>query len=223
LYINAFYYEYAFYYDLINKCMFIQNKYTTWYNKIILNARNRIIDGYVEKHHVIPKSLGGTDEISNLVVLTAKEHFVCHLLLTKMTEGLHRRSMWHAAWNMANQKRQYQDRYKVSSRVYEIIKTANAKALSESNRGKSSKNKGRIISAEWRAKLSEANKGKLRSEESRAKQSATITGRTRPARSAEWTANQRLTIAHNRLDCEVCGKNITKSAYTRSHGSKCKG
>lgn len=87
--------------------------------------------------------------------------------------------MWHAAWNMANQRRLYQDRYKVSSRIYEMIRTKNAIALSEANTGKPSKHKGRVITPEWREKLSQANLGKKRSAESVAKQSATMTGRIR--------------------------------------------
>ena len=37
-----------------------------------------------EEHHIIPRCLGGSDDKSNLVKLTAKEHFICHLLLTKI-------------------------------------------------------------------------------------------------------------------------------------------
>ena len=165
--------------------MFIQNKYTTWYNNIIHNAQARITNGYSEKHHIIPKSLGGNNDKSNLVSLTAKEHFICHLLLTKMTTGLHNKSMWHAAWNMANQKRTYQERYKVSSRIYEIIRIANAQALSEENTGKPSKNKGRVLPPEWREKLRQANLGKKRSAESCAKQAATNTGRKRSQEECE--------------------------------------
>ena len=39
--------------------MYLQNKYTTWYYKIINKAKNRTIAGYTEKHHIIPRSLGG--------------------------------------------------------------------------------------------------------------------------------------------------------------------
>lgn len=41
---------------------------------------------YFEKHHIIPKSLGGTDENENLVLLTPKEHFLCHKLLLHITK-----------------------------------------------------------------------------------------------------------------------------------------
>lgn len=41
---------------------------------------------YYERHHIIPKSLGGLDVEYNTVLLTAKEHFVSHLLLVKICE-----------------------------------------------------------------------------------------------------------------------------------------
>ena len=49
--------------------MYLTNKYTRWYYKIITNANNRILPKniYVERHHVIPKSLGGANSKDNLV------------------------------------------------------------------------------------------------------------------------------------------------------------
>jgi hypothetical protein len=74
--------------------MFIENKYTRWYTKIINTARVRGTPvEYYEKHHVIPKCLGGSNTTSNLVRLTAREHYVAHLLLVKMTTGTHQYSM----------------------------------------------------------------------------------------------------------------------------------
>lgn len=69
--------------------MYLDNKYTNWYYMIINGALDRALSKeiYTEKHHIIPKSLGGGNSKSNLVTLTAKEHFVCHLLLTKMLVG----------------------------------------------------------------------------------------------------------------------------------------
>lgn len=59
--------------------------YQRIYNSIIERAKNRpLICGYVEKHHIIPKCLEGTDDKSNIAVLTLEEHFVCHQLLTKI-------------------------------------------------------------------------------------------------------------------------------------------
>ncbi len=81
--------------------MFNSSKYTTIYYNIVNRAKSRPINGYTEKHHIIPKSLNGTNKKDNLVHLTAKEHRLCHLLLTKMvTEPAHRISMFNAAWRM---------------------------------------------------------------------------------------------------------------------------
>ena len=67
--------------------MYLTNKYAHWYYNIINRAQTRINTGYTEKHHIIPQSLGGGDNADNLVKLTAREHFICHLLLTKMVVG----------------------------------------------------------------------------------------------------------------------------------------
>lgn len=56
--------------------------YEKIYNQIIERAKlsNRIKskENYFEKHHIIPKCLGGDNEKENLVLLTAREHFICH-------------------------------------------------------------------------------------------------------------------------------------------------
>lgn len=56
----------------------------------------RLEDVYYECHHILPKSLGGTDDPENLIYLTAEEHFLAHMLLAKMHGG----AMWHAAQAM---------------------------------------------------------------------------------------------------------------------------
>ena len=38
---------------------------------------------YYEKHHIKPRSLGGNDSEDNLVLLTAREHYLAHYLLWK--------------------------------------------------------------------------------------------------------------------------------------------
>lgn len=66
--------------------MFLKNKYTKLYFKIINNAKKQFRlkdDNYFELHHIIPRSFGGNNYKKNLVLLTPKEHFICHLLLTK--------------------------------------------------------------------------------------------------------------------------------------------
>jgi hypothetical protein len=101
--------------------MFISNKYTTWYYSIINNAKTRIlaVDVYTEVHHIVPKSLGGNNSKSNLVTLTAKEHFVCHTLLVKMVPQELKKKMVYAFWRMANS---VSKRYKPTAKIYEIAR-----------------------------------------------------------------------------------------------------
>ena len=70
--------------------MYLTNKYTAIYYKIVEQAKQRNhtkqkYDGY-QTHHIIPRCFGGTNDSSNLVVLSYKEHRVCHRLLINMTE-----------------------------------------------------------------------------------------------------------------------------------------
>jgi len=100
--------------------LFLPNKYTSWYYSIINKAYQRITEGYTEKHHIIPRTLGGKNDKSNLVSLTAREHFVCHLLLTKMLTGLERQKMVYALHMLSNTKNSNQQtRYAPSSKLYE--------------------------------------------------------------------------------------------------------
>jgi hypothetical protein len=58
--------------------------YRKIYNNIVRRGQNRILEGYTEKHHIVPRCLGGTDDADNLVSLTPEEHYLCHLLLVKI-------------------------------------------------------------------------------------------------------------------------------------------
>lgn len=61
--------------------------YRRHYDLLIERAKNRIIEGYQEKHHIIPKCIDGVDDKSNLVGLTPEEHFFAHILLIKIYPG----------------------------------------------------------------------------------------------------------------------------------------
>jgi len=58
--------------------------YQKIYDTLVKRGQNRLLDGYIEKHHIIPRCLGGTDDDTNLVSLTPEEHYLCHLLLVKI-------------------------------------------------------------------------------------------------------------------------------------------
>lgn len=44
---------------------------------------DRVLE-YSESHHIIPRCMGGSDDLSNLTRLSAREHYLAHYLLTKM-------------------------------------------------------------------------------------------------------------------------------------------
>lgn len=102
--------------------MFLNNKYKKWYDLIVKRAAGRLLEGYYENHHILPKSLGGNDLDNNLVKLTAREHFICHLLLTKMVEGDNKYKMIKAAKMMSNRHGPGQNRYRVTNRIYNLLK-----------------------------------------------------------------------------------------------------
>lgn len=153
---------------------FLENKYSKWYYAIVNNAQRRIVVGYVEKHHIIPRALGGSNDDSNIVNLSAREHFVCHLLLTKMTTGEDSIKMQYAVGKFI-QIAPGQGRSFTSWEYKKIRET-----ISEARTG-------RTHSIETRQKMSDARKGKVpwnkgltgivHSEESNRKRSATLTGK----------------------------------------------
>ena len=100
------------------------NKYETWYATIIKNAKQRTLESYTETHHIIPRSLGGQDTKDNLVNLTAREHFVCHWLLTKIYPTGEEHWKMLNALRMMRAEKSGQHRYntKITGRVYARLK-----------------------------------------------------------------------------------------------------
>ena len=95
--------------------------YHTVYYQIINRAKSRDLapNVYSEKHHIIPRSLGGTNFNDNLVNLTAREHFLCHMLLVKMHTGKEKYKMLYAI-NGMQRNNQYQCRQ--TSRMYDYFR-----------------------------------------------------------------------------------------------------
>jgi 5-methylcytosine-specific restriction endonuclease McrA len=160
--------------------MYLQNKYTNVYNSIIERAKSRELpkEIYTEKHHIIPKSLGGSNSKNNLVNLTAREHRLCHLLLPKMTMSEeHTKKMWYAAWMILRVENQGQTRLVSKGKFYELAKLEFTKLMSNLHKGK-------IVSVETRKKMSDSrknhagpNKGKKMSTEQKLKLSKAHTGK----------------------------------------------
>jgi len=126
---------------------FTQSKYTRWYYDIVDRAKSRKLplDTYKETHHIIPRCLGGGNNIGNLVDLTAREHFVCHWLLTKMVSGVDQQKMAYACKRMMHSKNSSQSRYQITSRIYENLKIQLNVML-----------RNRQFSESWKEKLKQA-------------------------------------------------------------------
>lgn len=58
--------------------------YLKIYNQLIDRSRDRKLDIYFERHHIIPRCLGGSNDSNNIVNLTPEEHYVAHQLLCKI-------------------------------------------------------------------------------------------------------------------------------------------
>lgn len=134
--------------------MFLENKYTRWYYNIIANAKNKEQSGYTERHHIIPRGLGGLDNSSNIIVLKAREHYICHLLLTKMVVGEDKTKMVYAFWILSNRLKQKR------SKVYENLRQEFSELMKK--RKHSNESKAKISAANKGKKISEAQKQHLR-------------------------------------------------------------
>lgn len=99
--------------------------YKRIYDDFIKDRREKAPEGYVERHHILPRSLGGGDEDANIVALTPEDHFFAHLLLAKIHGG----TMWApVAFMVGGSRKDY--RPAVSRKDYGWVKRAMAKALS---------------------------------------------------------------------------------------------
>jgi hypothetical protein len=139
--------------------------YNKTYLLLIEKAKSRFeYDGYFEIHHIQPRSLGGSNDPDNLVKLTAKEHYVAHLLLAKIYGG----PMVTAAWMMTNTRGK-----RSSSRMYARLREDHANRMSIINTGKrhsadtkkkmSENQQGKILSGETKKKISDSHTGKVKS------------------------------------------------------------
>ena len=80
--------------------------YKNIYGEIMLRAKDRPKpDCYVERHHIEPRSVGGTNGPENLVYLTAKEHFLAHKLWVRYeTDAFRKRKDQNAVWSMVTMR-----------------------------------------------------------------------------------------------------------------------
>lgn len=151
--------------------------YRKHYDLLISRAQSRIINGYSEKHHIIPRCMGGADEPENIVCLTAEEHYLAHQLLVKMYPK-------HKGIVMAaNIMGTSMNEGRLSNKQFGWIRRRMAnvmtgRTLSEETRKKmSDAAKGKKLSEETKRKISEYQRGKTVSEDTREKMKRSFKGR----------------------------------------------
>lgn len=220
--------------------VFTVNKYTRIYYILIERAKSRTIlkETYTEKHHIIPRSLGGNNSNDNIAVLTAKEHYICHLLLIRMTAGSNKTKMRYAAYKLTLKNAHQQQRYKVTGKQYQYLKEQMAIANSERtgpNLGKSmsQKTKDKISNslkgrstgpktAEHRRKISLSKTGLKQSQETKDKRARLLIGKKRSddtkIKMGEWQRG----VPKPKVSCKYCGKTISFLNHVRWHGDNCK-
>ena len=100
--------------------------YNKIYDTIVSTAKakskSKSRDCYTESHHIIPKSFGGSNKKTNLVELTAREHFVCHWLLTKIATSPEKMLAARRAFYMMRTINEHQQKRYINSRAFEYNK-----------------------------------------------------------------------------------------------------
>lgn len=116
--------------------------YESIYLNITNNAKLRKKSKGLENHHIIPSSCGGSNEKSNRVYLTTREHLVCHLLLVKIYKDnpTFRKKMIYALWWMVKTRNKISG-VRVTSHAYATAR----KQFSEENPNKCTKRKQKFI------------------------------------------------------------------------------
>lgn len=122
----------------------------------ILKTRGRFAcgDEYHERHHILPKSLGGSDDDNNLIDLFPKEHYIAHELLAK--EHPDNQKLTYAWWMMSHCSAETnKGRYKLTPEEYEDARIAFSKMRSENTVGENNHFFGKYHSEETRQKMRE--------------------------------------------------------------------
>lgn len=154
--------------------------YEKIYNSLIdKRIKEKSKEDYTETHHILPKSMGGDNTISNLVVLSAREHFIAHYLLWKIYKTKEMGFALHAMRMSKGLK-------KLNARQYELLRLAFSKVnTGELNPmygkcGKLHHLYGTKMSLETKQKISESQKGKKASEKTKLKLSELRQGSKHP-------------------------------------------
>lgn len=201
--------------------------YINLYNKLI-NTRKSLERKkgkgiYFESHHIIPKWLGGSDKKCNRILLTAKEHFIAHLLLWKHYRDRSSALAFHMMTKSSNSKQErcFNASKFEKARIAFVETQLGDKNWSRNNpnpnKGKPSPNKGKkLASRDWMC--GDNNPAKL--ESTRLKISQALKGKIRSSEHIE-KLNESFRMSE-KITCQHCFKEVDYRNFGRWHGDKCK-
>ena len=116
------------------------------YQRFIDSLRNQRIEGVCEVHHILPVSMGGTNDKDNLIQLTPRQHYIAHWMLWKAYGG----KMAQAFYFMNNLNKVR----RIGGRTYEKLKAETKVELSKQFSGAGNPFYGRKMDKELRKHLS---------------------------------------------------------------------
>ena len=194
--------------------------YLKHYDLLINRAKSRVKpSGYCERHHVVPRCMGGDNSVENLVWLTASEHYVAHQLLVKMHPES--RSLAHAALFMstkgANHKR--------NNKMYSWLKSRASLAMTGSGNpmfGKECPTKGKKHTEETLKILSEKAKARKHTDATKKKIGEAQKGRKATNETIEKLCKVQQDVAKKRkeLGIKLTASEETKQKMSKAHKGK---
>ena len=105
------------------------------YLRFVNHYKSRESDGYTERHHIIPRSLGGDNSKDNLVNLPARAHYIAHMMLWKALPSCN--AMTFAAHMMRSRTGR-------SSHLYASLTEAHSRACSQRSFSHTEETKARM-------------------------------------------------------------------------------
>jgi hypothetical protein len=143
------------------------------YTRFIGSLRGQPVHGYAEVHHIVPRSLGGSDDADNLVRLTARQHYVAHWMLARALGGSAARAFFMMSnfgkYGQVNSTTYAMARQEYAEQISQQLKDRpNVPVFTDAHRLKLRQAKlGRKLPEETRRKVGEAQRGRKLSEETR--------------------------------------------------------
>lgn len=160
---------------LLYYCQMVNQHHYNRYQKFVGALQGQPVDGYCEVHHIVPRSLGGSDDADNLIRLTARQHYVAHWMLSRAMGGSAARAFFMMSnfgkYGTVNSTTYEKARKEYAKQVsIQMQENPNVPEFTPEHREKLRQAKvGKKLSAEHRANVGKSQIGRKLSEEHKRK------------------------------------------------------